>query len=234
MIRRLVFTYLSLVLLVLLALAIPLGYLYQRSEQQQTFRQLEREAAVLAAQVSAGPAQIEDLAAESARRWDGLVEVFDSAGRLLFSTRPGGTGVAPDADRANDYGFTKAGGVPMMSVTVAFPPGRDTSGAVRLSSPTAPVDEAVYQFWALLAVACTLVLAVSAAVAVGLATWITRPVRALESATRQLADGDSAPAPVRLGGPPELRRLAETFNRTALRLHSVLAARGSFVEHASH
>jgi signal transduction histidine kinase len=121
----------------------------------------------------------------------------------------------------------------MMSVTVAFPPGRDTTGTVRLSSPTAPVDEAVYQFWTLLAV-CAAVLAVSAAVAVGLATWIAGPVRALERATRQLADGDTEPATVRLGGPPELRRLAATFNRTALRLHSVLAARGSFVEHASH
>jgi signal transduction histidine kinase len=234
MVRRLVFTYLTLVLLVLVALAVPLGYLYQRSEHQQTFRQLERETAVLAAQVSAAPARIEDLAAEPARRWAGLVEVFDSSGQLLFSTQPGGTGVAPDADQANDYGFTRAGGVPMMSVTVAFPPGRDTAGAVRLSSPTAPIDEAVYQFWALLAAACAVVLAISAAVAVGLATWIARPVRALESATRQLADGDTEPAAVRLGGPPELRRLAETFNRTAQRLHTVLAARGSFVEHASH
>ncbi|MET0415513.1 MAG: HAMP domain-containing protein, partial [Actinoplanes sp.] len=48
--------------------------------------------------------------------------------------------------------------------------------------------------------------------------WITKPVRALEGATRQLADDDTEPATVRIaGGPPDLRRLAATFNRTALR-----------------
>ncbi|MCO8273750.1 HAMP domain-containing histidine kinase [Actinoplanes sp. TRM 88003] len=244
MTRRLVLTYLSLVLAVLTGLAVPLGYLYRHSEQEQAFRQLEREAEIVAAYVDAELGeddgdQIQDIATAAARRWGGHVELFDVSGRLMYSTRPQVTDtadVAPALGRSGRIGHRIADvdGVRMMSVSVSFHAGKPTSGAVRLSVPMGPVTEQIHRVWALLAAACLLALAGSAAVALALARWIVRPVKALEQATRQLAD-DTGPAAVRIaGGPPELRRLAETFNRTAQRLHSVLAARGAFADHASH
>ncbi|MFF5076045.1 sensor histidine kinase [Actinoplanes sp. NPDC000266] len=225
MTRRLVVTYLSLVLAVLTGLAVPLGYLYQRSEREQTFRQLEREAEIVAAYVDAELGendgdQIADIASAVARRWNGRIAVFDAKGRLTYGTTPG-----PMAEGIH-HGFV--GG--MMDVSVSLP----ASSSVRLTVPADTVNDQVHRVWALLLVACLLVLAVGAAIALALARWIARPVKALEEATHRLA-GDTGPAPVPItGGPPELRRLAETFNRTAERLHSVLAARGSFADHASH
>ncbi|XVV15564.1 sensor histidine kinase [Actinoplanes sp. CA-131856] len=224
MTRRLLITYLSLVLAVLTGLSVPLGYLYQRSEQEQTFRQLEREAEIVAAYVDAELGendgdQVGDIASAVARRWDGRIEVFDAQGRLTYGTTPG-----PVAEGIH-HGFV--GG--MMYVSVSLP----ASSSVRLTVPAATVSDQVHRVWALLAVACLLVLAIGATVALALARWIVRPVKALEEATHRLA-GDSGPTPVRITGPPELRRLAATFNRTAERLHSVLAARGSFADHASH
>ncbi|XVU28385.1 sensor histidine kinase [Actinoplanes sp. CA-054009] len=225
MTRRLVITYLSLVFAVLTGLSVPLGYLYQRGQQEQTFRQLEREAEIVAAYVDAELGeddgdQVEDIASAVARRWDGRIEVFDAEGRLTYGATPG-----PVAEGIH-HGFQGS----EMYVSVSLP----ASSAVRLTVPTAAVSDQVHRVWALLAVACLLVLAVGATVALALARWIVRPVKTLEEATRQLA-GDGGPTPVRItGGPPELRRLAETFNRTAERLHSVLSARGSFADHASH
>ncbi len=221
MIRRLLLSHLTLVLLVLAALAIPLGYVFQSSEQQQALRQLEREAEVLASYIDAELDEADtdgahQIARASAARWRGRVELFDATGRGVFSTGP------PEA------------GVSLMSAQVPVNPGKPGWGTVRVSVPSATLLDQVQQFWALLAVASVAVLAVSVAVAYALATWIGKPVRLLEHATRRLAD-DTGPAVVPgAAGPPELRRLAETFNRTAARLHSVLEARGSFVEHASH
>ncbi|WP_436845624.1 sensor histidine kinase [Streptomyces shenzhenensis] len=66
-----------------------------------------------------------------------------------------------------------------------------------------------------------------AVVAFTLARWITRPLRTLEAATAQLADG-------RLTSPPELRSLAASFTHTATRLQQLLKAQQAFASEASH
>lgn len=67
-----------------------------------------------------------------------------------------------------------------------------------------------------------------------LARWITRPLRALECATRQLADGRLTDHPATDRGPPELRQLATSFTRTANRLQYLLRAQEAFASEASH
>jgi signal transduction histidine kinase len=217
MIRRLLLTHLTLVLMVLAALAVPLGYLYQRSEQQQALRQLEREAEVLASYIDAELAEDDEegaaeLAAASALRWRGSVELIASPSTARTLTIADGN----------------------MSAFVPIDPGDPVAGAIRVSVPAGPVTDQIHQIWALLAAVSIAVLALSVAVAYALARWISKPVHALEHATSRLADDTGGPAVAQAAGPPELRRLAETFNRTAARLHGVLEARGSFVEHASH
>ena len=233
MIRRLLLTYVSLTVLVLCGLAVPLGWIYQRSERQQAFQSLEHEATVLAAYIgadleSADRDRIADMALAAARQWDGEVEVFDGSGRVLFSTRSGAAGPVPVAGSR----IARLDGVAVLSVTEPFR--RPSSGAVRLSAPLAPVTRSVHQFWLVLAMASLIVLAVVVGVAVGLARWVARPVRALEHATRSLAAGGEPTLVPDGSGPPELRRLAATFNTTAVRLHELLDAQRSFADHASH
>ncbi|MBU2667863.1 HAMP domain-containing histidine kinase [Actinoplanes bogorensis] len=233
MIRRLLLTYLSLTVLVLCGLAVPLGWIYQRSERQQAFQSLQHEATVLAAYIGADLEgaegdRIADMARAAARQWDGEVEVFDGAGRVLFSTRDGRAGPLPVAGSR----IARLDGVAVLSVTEPFR--SESSGAVRLSAPLAPVTRSVHQFWFILAVASLIVLAVVVGVAVALARWVARPVRALEHATRNLAAGGEPTLVPDGSGPPELRRLAATFNTTAVRLHELLDAQRSFADHASH
>ncbi|GIE93020.1 sensor histidine kinase [Paractinoplanes rishiriensis] len=247
MTRRLLFTYLSLALVVLAGLALPLGYVYQRSEQQRAFAQLEHDAEVLAAfmdtALSRGnPGQVVLLAHESAHRWGGEVDVVDAAGRPMAATRPEGATPLPAGDLHAvlagqvqiSSGMTEVAGVPMMSVAVPLHPGNRAQGALRVSVPTAAMNARIHQFWYVLAIVAVSVLACGALVAVGLARWIGRPVRLLERATRNLADGAAAPAAPAVTGPPELRRLAATLDATATRLQDLIAAQRSFVGHASH
>ncbi len=67
-----------------------------------------------------------------------------------------------------------------------------------------------------------------------LARSITRPIRALERATAQLADGRLTDPPATDHGPPELRRLSASFTRTATRLQHLLSAQQAFASEASH
>ncbi|TCC00426.1 HAMP domain-containing histidine kinase [Micromonospora zingiberis] len=246
MVRRLLVTYLSFALLILVALAVPLGYVYQRGEQQRVFGHLEHDAEVLAAFVDTAldqqqRDQIDLLAEESARRWNGEVDIVDGSGTLLATTRQDLPAAAALASAVNlsavaggrvSSGIRTSGGVPTMWVAVPIHPGKPDQGALLFSAPTGPMTARIHQFWSVLAGVAVVVLAAVAVVAVALARWFGRPVRELERATRRLADGQMSPtAP---GGPPELRRLAATFNATATRLQELIAAHQSFVGHASH
>ncbi|GAB3506683.1 sensor histidine kinase [Phytohabitans suffuscus] len=250
MTRRVLVTYVTFALLVLLALEVPLGYVYQRGEQQRAFAELEHDAEVLAAFVNSALddrelSRVELLARETGQRLGGHVEVVDAEARLVTGThpdRPAGAvlgsatdiqTVLRDGNRRVSARTTGRDGEPMMSVAVPIHPGQADRGALRLSVPTTGVVSRIHQFWALLAAAGLLVLASVAGVAAALARWITRPVIALERATRQLADGVPPPPPPTTG-PPELRRLAATFEATATRLQDLIASQRAFVGHASH
>jgi signal transduction histidine kinase len=248
MIRRLLLTYLTFALLILVALELPLGYVYHRSEERQAFGWLEHDAEVLAAFVDTAlrngqPDQIDLLAHESAQRLGGHVDVVDARGALLASTYPEQrppAGLATAHDIATALGgqgrisarTAESGGVRVMSVAVPIHPGIANLGAIRVTVPTAPMTARIHRFWLILAAVGILVLAAIALVAVGLARWISKPVRALERATQRLPDG-TLPPPTTTG-PPELRRLAATFHATANRMKGLLESQRSFVGHASH
>jgi signal transduction histidine kinase len=120
-----------------------------------------------------------------------------------------------------------------MAVAVPVHPGRPIQGAMQVSVSSAPLAARIRQFQLLLAGVSVAVLICGALIALALARWIGRPVRELERATRRLADGATTAAATTTG-PPELRRLAQTFNTTAVRLQELIATQRSFVGHASH
>jgi signal transduction histidine kinase len=248
MTRRLLLTYLTFALLILVALEVPLGYVYHRSEQQHAFGQLEHDAEVLAGFVDAAlrngqPTQIDLLAHESAQRLGGHVDVVDARGNLVSSTHPekrppDSLAAEPDIHTVlSAHGQISArtaeyGGVEIMSVAVPTHPGQAGQGAIRVSVPTARMTSRIEQFWWLLGGAGVAVLAAVALIAFALARWISKPVRALERATRDLPDG-VLPLPTTTG-PQEIRRLAATFHATASRMHCLLESQRSFAGHASH
>jgi signal transduction histidine kinase len=249
-IRRLLFTYLSFALLILLALEVPLGYVQHRNEQQHAFEQLEHDAEVLAAfvdtTISAGNrTQIDILAHESAQRLGGNVDIVDATGALISSTHRNQHPTGSLAGAADIHSvLTGQGrvstrtafseGMNVMSVTVPIHPGVTAQGAIRVTVPTAALTTRIEHFWLLLAAAGVIVLAAAAVTAVALARWISRPIRALEQATRQVAAGTPPPPLATTTGPPELRRLAVTFAATAHRLQSLIASQRAFIGHASH
>ncbi|AEV83141.1 Sensor histidine kinase yclK [Actinoplanes sp. SE50] len=250
MTRRLLATYVTFALLILLGLEVPLGYAQSRNEQNQAFEQLEHDAEVLAAFIDSALArndmlQIEVLARESAQRLGGNVEVMDAHGQILASTyppeRPADSPTArSDVDAVlRGQGrvsarMSTAADVRTMSVVVSVHPGLQPHGALEVNVPATAVTTRVQHFELMLAAAGILLLAAAAGTAFALARWISRPIRALELATRTLADG---PLPVTLpvdSGPPEVRRLAVTYKTTAERLNTLITSQRSFNGHASH
>ncbi|WP_055489129.1 HAMP domain-containing sensor histidine kinase [Streptomyces sp. TP-A0356] len=250
MTRRLLLSYLSLTLLVLLCLEVPFGYVYARGEMSR-FTGNAQQAAVMLAEVleekverQASP-DVPELVTSFAQRTGGHVIVVDSAGRLLTDSRNGiafGTDLSAEPDIATALRNRSSSGTrqdaalggDVFFATVPGASGNTVRCAVRASFPLTAVTSKVHEAWLVLAAVGLGVLAAVALIALALARWITRPVRALERATTQLADGTLKDPPATDLGPPELRRLASAFVRTATRLQHLLKAQHAFASEASH
>ncbi|MFI1160336.1 sensor histidine kinase [Streptomyces sioyaensis] len=251
MTRRLLLSYLSLTLLVLLCLEVPFGYVYARGEMSR-FTGNGSQAAVMLAEVleekveRRAASDVPELVAGFARRTRSHVTVVDSAGKVLTDSRGAaavGTDLSAEPDIATALRNRAGSGTrqddPTLGGDVFFTTVPGSSGstvrcAVRASFPLATVATKVHDAWLVLAAVGLGVLAAVAVIALALARWITRPVRALEHATTQLADGTLKDLPATDLGPPELRRLASTFVRTATRLQHLLKAQHAFASEASH
>ncbi|MFD3327942.1 ATP-binding protein [Streptomyces sp. NPDC058701] len=254
MTRRLLLGYLTVALLVLLCLEVPLGIVYGRAEQQRATRAAEDEAESLAAYAAVSleggrTSALEDRVAHCAERIGGEVAVFDASGRPVASSRPltpdqvrdlAGTREVRSALRGraaiDDRTAPVGGGARVLAAAAPVPLGLSRYGAVRVTLPTDAVRQRVHGVWLTLAAAGLVALTAVAGVAFWLARWTSRPVLELERATARLAEGDlSVRATLATStGPPEVRRLAVTFNETAARLEHLLASQRAFAGEASH
>jgi signal transduction histidine kinase len=248
--RRLLASYLGLVLLALLALEIPLGYLYARAELTRFSQSVERDAVMLAElaeeQVEEGnTADLPGLASDYAERTGSRVVITDRAGTVLTDSVPAGatgTDLSAEPDIAaalrnqptTGTGQDPATGNEVLYATEPGSSGTTIRGALRLTYPASAATERAHTVWLALAIGGACVLAAAALIALALARWVIRPVRALENATADFADGRLTHPPSAAAGPPELRRLAATFTRTATRLQELLRAQRSFASEASH
>ena len=111
-------------------------------------------------------------------------------------------------------------------------------GAVVTISPTDQLRAAELRVWTAVLAAALLALAAGVLVALPIVRWILRPVRRLDEGTGRVAAAVLAgarPDPVADGtGPPELRRLSESFDRMAETVTQAYAAQRAFVADASH
>jgi signal transduction histidine kinase len=107
-------------------------------------------------------------------------------------------------------------------------------GTVILARSTAPLNHDVLELWVILGTIAVLAMLAAALLAFALARWVSRPLASLDSAAGRLADGDLAIRAVVGSGPPELRRLATTFNTMAGRLEALVHGNRAVIADVSH
>jgi signal transduction histidine kinase len=248
--RRLLATYLTITALALAALAVPLGLSFAHRERDRLYVDIERDAIVIASlaedslEEDATP-QVGAVLADYRQRTTGRVIVVDRDGVSVadsdgpdavgrdYSTRPE-IRSALAGQRA--VGTRRSTTLDESLVYVAIPVASSGTvhGAVRITFPTAARDTRVREVWVQLGLLSAAVLALVAGVGFLLARSVTRPLRALDAAAERISHGDLATRVPADHGPPEVRDLASTFNRTAVRLDQLVGAQRRFVADAAH
>jgi signal transduction histidine kinase len=250
---RLLLGYLGVTLFVLVALEVPLGVQNQRTERRTLEVKLEHDATSLAsvaedAVQTPSRAQLVPIARYAysyARSSGARVVIVDARGSALIDTENRVQGAETFASRpeivaaltgrfASGTRYSRTLGASLLYVAVPITSGGKVHGAVRLTFSTSAVDSRVTRYWLMLAAIAAVVLAGAALLGVGLARFVTRPLRGLEHAAASVGEGElDARAPER-EGPPEVRSLARAFNQTVAKLSHVLRSQEEFVADASH
>ena len=248
--RRLLISYLALAIVVLALLEIPLGISYARNERHDLSTNVERDAVALASlaedaleQRASAPPAVARLARRYQRDTGGRVVIVDAQGRALVDSESQGVGAdfssrpeiaaALDGTVATGTRHSNTLGTDLLYVAVPAASGGIVHGAVRITYPTSEVDERVRRYWLVLAAIAAVVLAVAVALAGAFARWIVRPLSRVEEAAGEVAAGNLN-VRVPATGPPELRRLAGSFNEMVVQLGSLLHSQEQFVADASH
>lgn len=248
--RRLLVSYLALAIVVLALLEIPLGVAYARNERHDLSADVERDAVALASlaedaleQRTGAPPGLVRLARRYEAETGGRVVVVDARGRALVDSQSQGSGAdfstrpeiveALDGRVATGTRHSKTLGSDLLYVAVPVASGGVVHGAARITYPTSEVDERVRRYWLTLVAIAAVVLAVAVALAGAFARWIVRPLGAVDAAAGRVAAGSlTVRAPV--SGPPELRRLAGSFNEMVAKLQALVRSQEQFVADASH
>ena len=164
--------------------------------------------------------------------------VFDHTGHQVLTTACPVSQAAGDASlvrsvlAAPDTATAEHG--EWLSTAVPVGDTDDTAGVVVLNRPNDPLHDRILALWVwmvLLGAAC---LAASVFVSAWLARWVTGPLHALDTAAQRLGEGAlDVRAPVDQG-PPEVRRLAATFNTMAARTETLVHGHRAVVADVSH
>jgi len=107
-------------------------------------------------------------------------------------------------------------------------------GTVLLARSAAPLNHDIIELWVILGTIAVVAMLAAALLAFALARWVSRPLAGLDSAAGRLANGDLAIRAVVDSGPPELRRLATTFNTMAGRLEALVHGNRAVIADVSH
>ncbi len=249
MLRRLLIVVVPLLAVLFVALAIPLAWNIAQRETQSTYldrlADAERFASLADDALSRG--RTAGLAAEL-RRYSHLygisVGVVAPTGELMLSSGPPLDLASHPIQRGVEtalagYRLNRIDPVlPWQSspLVVVEPVGRDSGvvAAVVVVSPTDALRGVVVWYWGVLGAAALVAFLLVLSATIFLARWALRPVRDLDAATVALASGRLDARAGTLGGPPELRRFATSFNRMAEVVTQTLRRQRTFVGDASH
>ncbi|MEU2181275.1 sensor histidine kinase [Streptomyces thermolilacinus] len=125
---------------------------------------------------------------------------------------------------------------PDARLAVASPVVRDGDvvAVVVTDSPTGALRSRILRGWLLIAAGECAAMLLAVGAAIRLTGWVLKPVRVLDAATHDIATGRLNSRVAAAGGPPELRRLARSFNEMADNVEEVLEQQRAFVADASH
>ena len=251
--RRILLTFLGLVVVVLAALEVPLGVQNARTEQRTLSTKLERDATTLASLAEdslkpSGKGLLKSLAAFVYRYGQdtgGRVVIVNGQALAVIDTSPSASGTETFASRpeikaalrgnvATGTRNSETLHTRLLYVAVPVLSAGRVEGAVRITYPTSAVDARVRRYWLVLAAIAAIVLAVAAVVGTRVAAFVSRPLRGLERAAGAVGRGDLAARAAENEGPPEVRSLAAVFNETVAKLEQLLRSQQEFVADASH
>ena len=243
MTRRIAWTLLALTSVLLVLAVVPLG-LSMTARERVAFRDDQRAATrVIAA--AAGehlsdrqPATTVQQELDTAARAGDCAAVYDASARLVASTPC----TAAQGEEAEELvGDVLAGREPEPPenegrLLAAEPVGevRQPAGAVVLARSAAPLDAGIAAIWGWSAVVGAAGLAASVLLSVRLARWVSSPLSALDATARKLGEGALDERAAIGGGPPEVRRLAATFNTMAARTEALVHGHRAVLADVSH
>jgi len=107
-------------------------------------------------------------------------------------------------------------------------------GTVVLERPTGPLNRNIANLWLYLVGLGGAAMGAAVLIAIFFARWVSRPLAQLDTAARKIADGNLAVRAKPGNGPPELRRMAATFNMMAGRLEALVHGHRAMLADASH
>ncbi len=172
--------------------------------------------------------------------WDQLAQEAAQRDRSQIKPLPEGQEVLTEPGQAvtQTVGSEVIAAVPVFGLVKAAVYGQVPTpswvGTAIVVRSTKTLDSDVTGLWVILGAVSAVAMMAAALLAFGLARWVSRPLKGLDTATRRLADGDLAIRTVVGSGPPELRRLGTTFNTMAGRLEALVYGNRAVIADVSH
>ncbi|WP_329296784.1 sensor histidine kinase [Streptomyces pseudovenezuelae] len=243
MTRRITVTLLALTTVLLVLAVVPLGVLMTarervafRDDQQATTRAIAAAAEEHLSDHRPATAMRKEL--HAAAEAGDCVAVYDASARLVASTEC----TAAQGEEARELvDRVLAGHEPVppeneCRLLAAEPAGdvRQPAGAVVLARSAAPLNARIAGIWGWSAGIGLLGLAASVLLSVRLARWVSRPLSTLDAAAQRLGEGVLGERAAVDGGPPEVRRLAATFNTMAARTEALVHGHRAVIADVSH
>ncbi len=246
--RRLITTYVGLLIIVLAGLSVPLGYSLAAGATQAMFIERLNDTARFAS--LADPAlrngRFDALRAELAlydEMFGIAAAIVGRDGRLVLTSRQGFDLTAPQVRAGVEAALagrrTGPGDVPWpwqtrpMVVAEPIGGGGEIIGVALTISPTGALRKRMLENGLILAALSLVALGLGALATMPLSRWMLRPVQELDEAAHALAEGRFSQE-LATSGPPELRRLSQSFTVMAGRLTTLLARQRTFASYASH
>lgn len=244
--RRLLISYMSLLSFSLLVLMVPLAVNLAVRETHESFIEQQGDTQRFASQAdpALGPAKNLRLRAELVRYhelFDIGAAVLDGEGKIVAVAPP--TLPLGEASRPIERALSADQPQPetiwpwqATDLVVAVPVIQEGEvvGAALTIAPTGPLRARIARNWAVLFAGYLLAMALTWLAAKWLARWTLRPVLDLDAVTHEIIDGNLDARVETREGPPELRRLARSFNRMADTVTDLLERQQAFVSDASH
>ncbi|WP_309116338.1 HAMP domain-containing sensor histidine kinase [Saccharothrix sp.] len=249
MLRRLLSLIVPLLVALVAALGVPLAFAVVQSEGQETYLDRLGDASRFASLAENALASNRRTALrEEMIRYDqlyGIAAALVSTDRTIVeSSRQPFPLTDPDVDTGLKAAFSGYRGDTDQTIwpwddknlVVVEPVGRDSEvvAAVVTISPTGSLRAAILRQWGLLTLIGLVPMLAVIAVAWPMSRWVLRPVRTLDEATAAVAGGELDARADEVNGPPELRRLAASFNAMVDVVSRALRRQRAFVSDASH